>query len=128
MPPSRPQPPDGISMNRKLIFATDALGQQPGDPTWSPGGWTRLRKEIGLSYVRLHDLPPLRSDRAFDRWASTFAPSDQPAFGHARTSTYATTSTRGFVPESHDAGTQTDHLDALLGSDPLGDDQRSVGH
>jgi integrase len=40
----------------ELIFATDRLGRQPWRPDMVTGRWTRLRKEIGLSHVRLHDL------------------------------------------------------------------------
>jgi integrase len=38
------------------IFATDRLGRQPWRPDMVTGRWTRLRKEIGLSHVRLQDL------------------------------------------------------------------------
>ena len=40
----------------ELIFATDRPGQQPWRPDMVTGRWTRLRKEIGPSHVRLHDL------------------------------------------------------------------------
>lgn len=39
-----------------LVFAIDQFGERPWRPDMVTGRWTRLRKEIGLSHVRLHDL------------------------------------------------------------------------
>ena len=39
-----------------LVFAIDPFGERPRRPDMVIGRWTRLRKEIGLSHVRRHNL------------------------------------------------------------------------
>jgi integrase len=79
------------------------------------GRWTRLRKEIGLSYVRLHDLRHFVATELLTAGIDLRTVANR--LGHARTSTTLDIYW-GFVPaRDRDAA---DHLDALLGSDPLG--------
>jgi integrase len=99
----------------ELIFATDRLGQRPWRPDMVTGRWTRLREEIGLSHVRLHDLRHFVATELLTAGIDLRTVANR--LGHARTSTTLDIYW-GFVPaRDRDAA---DHLDALLGPDSLG--------
>ena len=98
----------------ELIFATDRIGQQPWRPDMVTGRWTRLRKEIGLSHVRLHDLRHFVATELLTAGIDLRTVANR--LGHARTSTTLDIYW-GFVPaRDRDAA---DHLDALLTSEPF---------
>jgi integrase len=98
----------------ELIFATDRLGQQPWRPDMVTGRWTRLRNQIGLSHVRLHDLRHFVATELLTAGIDLRTVANR--LGHARTSTTLDIYW-GFVPaRDRDAA---DHLDAVLESDPF---------
>jgi len=102
---------DGRDLDEsELIFATDRLGQQPWRPAMVTGRWTRLRKEIGLSHVRLHGLRHFVATELLTAGIDLRTVANR--LGHARTSTTLDIYW-GFVPaRDRDAA---DHLDAVLG-------------
>jgi len=98
----------------ELVFATDPLGQKPWRPELVTGRWTRLRKQIGLSHVRLHDLRHFVATELLTAGIDLRTVANR--LGHARTSTTLDIYW-GFVPaRDRDAA---DHLEALLKPDPI---------
>jgi integrase len=96
----------------ELVFAIDPLGERPWRPDMVTGRWTRLRKEIGLSHVRLHDLRHSCATELLTADIDLRTVANR--LGHARTSTTLDIYW-GFVPaRDRDAA---DHLDAVLGPD-----------
>jgi integrase len=76
------------------------------------GRWTRLRKEIGLSHVRIHGLRHFVATELLTAGIDLRTVANR--LGHARTSTTLDIYW-GFVPaRDRDAA---DHLDAVLGPD-----------
>jgi len=55
-----------------LVFAIDQFGETPWRPDMVTGRWTRRRKEIGLSHVRLHDYADIRVMPTF--WRTALSP------------------------------------------------------
>jgi len=98
----------------ELIFTTDQFGQRPWRPDMVTGRWTRLRKKIRLTHVRLHDLRHFVATELQTAGIDLRTVANRPR--HARTSTTLDIYW-GFVPaRDRDAA---DHLDALLSSGPL---------
>jgi integrase len=96
----------------ELVFAIDPFGERPWRPDMVTGRWTRLRKEIGLSHVRLHDLRHFVTTELLTAGIDLRTVANR--LGHARTSTTLDIYW-GFVPaRDRDAA---DHLDAVLGPD-----------
>ncbi len=96
----------------ELVFAIDPLGERPWRPDMVTGRWTRLRKEIGLSHVRLHDLGHFVATELLTAGIDLRTVANR--LGHARTSTTLDIYW-GFVP-ARDRNA-ADHLDAVLGPD-----------
>ena len=95
-----------------LVFAIDQFGERPWRPDMVTGRWTRLRREIGLSHVRLHDLRHFVATELLTAGIDLRTVANR--LGHARTSTTLDIYW-GFVPaRDRDAA---DHLDAVLGPD-----------
>ena len=96
----------------ELVFAIDQSGERPWRPDMVTGRWTRLRKEIGLSHVRLHDLRHFVATELLTAGIDLRTVANR--LGHARTSTTLDIYW-GFVPaRDRDAA---DHLDSVLGPD-----------
>jgi integrase len=95
-----------------LVFAIDQFGERPWRPDMVTGRWTRLRKEIGLSHVRIHGLRHFVATELLTAGIDLRTVANR--LGHARTSTTLDIYW-GFVPaRDRDAA---DHLDAVLGPD-----------
>src|SRR5208283_4781047 len=96
-----------------LVFAIDQFGERPWRPDMVTGRWTRLRKEIGLSHVRIHGLRHFVATELLTAGIDLRTVANR--LGHARTSTTLDIYWAWVPARDRDAA---DHLGALLASDP----------
>ncbi len=93
----------------EFVFSSDPLGRVPWRPSLATRRWARLREEVGIGRVRVHDLRHFVATELLTAGIDVRTVSNR--LGHARTSTTLDVYW-AFVPaRDHEAA---DHLDSLL--------------